>query len=53
MSKQNDNSNKNDNQVEEDYICGECGMTFTSSDQLTIHYRNSHYQDWQATRRAV
>jgi uncharacterized Zn-finger protein len=52
ISNQTDNNSREDNQKEQgqDYICGECGMTFPNSDQLTVHYRNSHYQDWQTTR---
>jgi len=48
----NNNDNKNRKEVQ-DYICGEGGMTFADSDKLTVHYRNSHYIDWQTTRKAV
>jgi uncharacterized Zn-finger protein len=52
ISNQTDNNSREDNQKElgQDYICGECGMTFPNSDQLTVHYRNSHYQDWKTAR---
>jgi len=56
MSRQdnnNNNGNGNNHEEGEDYICGECGMTFADSDKLTVHYRSSHYMDWQTTRKAV
>ena len=55
MSRQDGNNNSSGSSWSEtrDYICGECGMTFADSDKLTVHYRNSHYMDWQTTRKAV
>lgn len=52
MSRQDGNNNSSESETH-DYICGECGMTFADSDKLTVHYRNSHYMDWQTTRKGV
>ena len=53
MSRQDDNKNSKTHEKRQDFVCGECGMTFADSDKLTIHYRNSHYMNWQTTRKAV
>jgi transposase-like protein len=54
MSRQDDdNNNSKIHEERQDFVCGECGMTFADSDTLTVHYRNSHYMDWHSTRKAV
>ena len=54
MSRQDDdNNNSKIHEERQDFVCGGCGMTFADSDTLTVHYRNSHYMDWQTTRKAV